>query len=179
MTLPEVIQIYLLPILGVLGGLTGLITFVFSHRQRKAEAIRIEADAKEIMELTPTKVTQMIVEASAKALEGQNGVNTALQKRLTVVTDRMTKLECRLEAKAIVIEDLKDKVDRLEKELGIREANIVALEEKLTRYEAENEQYREENLKLKKQIDAQQKRIKELEHQLAIIQAELKERGCE
>ena len=179
MTFLEAIQLYVLPLAGGLGGLTALVIFVFSRRQRIAEAKKTEAEVAELNGMTPAKITQMIIEVSGKALEGQNVVNASLQKRLAAVTERMNGLEARLESKAIVIEDLKDTIDRLEKELGIREANIVALEEKLARYELENEQYRKENVKLKKQVDSQQKRIKELEDQLVLIHKELRERGCE
>ena len=179
MTFLEVIQLYVLPLAGGLGGLTALVIFIFSRRQRIAETIKTEAEINEMIEVTPAKLTQMIIEASSKALEGQNIVNASLQKRLVYVTERMTAMECRDEKKEKIIEAMKDRIDQLEKKLGIKEANIVALEEKLARYELENETYRKENMKLKMQVDSQLKRIKELEDQLVLIHQELRERGCE
>lgn len=143
----ESVLIYVLPILGAIGGLTALITFIFSRRQRVADAAKTE-----------TEIDQLVSGIFKDALQGQSVVNANLQSRLNVVTARMTSLECQ--------------VDKLKEERDIKEADMAALKEKLAEYEKENQRYRKEN-------EALRKRINELENQLAIIQQELKDRGCE
>ena len=168
----ETWEAVVLPGLGALGGITALIVFLLSWRQRKAERERIcaeaeraAAEAEQMIQLTPARLQQMITDSAEKLLATQGTLIESLQARLvqseSSYDGRILRLEARIAA--------------LEQELCDREDNIVALEERLAQYQAENQRYRIENQKLKTKIDQQQKRITELETQIDEIKRHYQE----
>jgi len=181
-TFLEIFQSFILPAAGAVGGLAALIVFLLSKSQRmaaiektKAETDKAKAETDHTLQITEATLFKMITEAAAKAIEGQKVLIDDLQERLKTVTQEIYDLKCQRKKRGEIIRKLDVKVNRLEKELGIREANILDLEEKLRRYEAENQEYRKENEQLRKQIEAQRKRIKELEYQIGEIKRKYQE----
>lgn len=179
----------ILPAMGAVGGITALIIFLFSKPQRtaeikktEAEARKADAEANHTINITEATLHKLTNDAAAKAIEGQKFLIDDLQKRLKDVIHELGDIRSQKTEQDEIIKELKEKLDRLETELGLREANIVALEEKLKRYEAENKEYRKENEALKRQVESQRKRIKELEDQIkeikAYYQEKEKENGC-
>jgi len=137
----DAVLIYTLPILGAIGGLTALITFIFSRRQRVADATKTE-----------TEIDQLVAGIFKDALQAQSVVNAGLKDRLNVVTARMTSLECQ--------------VDKLKEERDIKEADMAALKEKLAEYEKENQRYRKENEALRKRINELENQLEIIRQEL-------------
>jgi len=146
-TFLEIFQSFILPAAGAVGGLAALIMFLLSKSQRKAaiektkaETDKAIAEKEHTLKTTEATLLKMTTEAAASAIEGQKVLIDDLQERLKTVTQEISDLKCQREESGEKLRKLDVKVNRLEKELDIREANIVALEEKLQRYEAENQE---------------------------------------
>jgi chromosome segregation ATPase len=185
-TFLEIVREIVLPSVGALAALGGLIMFIGSRQQRQAETRKTDAETEQIVQLTVGNLHQMTTDAAAQALEAQRGLIDNLQEEIRQtraqaqeeikqIRAQATDFECKLNDRDRKIRELEAKVNRLEKELGVREQNIVALEAKLERYEIENERLSQENKVLKRQVESQRKRIKELETQLSAIKKKLEE----
>jgi chromosome segregation ATPase len=175
MTFLEVFQAIVLPAAGAVGGLTALIIFLLSKPKRQAETKKASAEGDQVIMLTAAKLHQMTTEAAAQALEAQRALIDNLQEEVSNLRAQVVDQACKLGERDAHVMQLKQKVDRFEYELDVREENIENLKKKLQEYQEENKRYKAENVDLRSLVEAQEKRIKELEDELDEIKQRFQE----
>jgi regulator of replication initiation timing len=152
MTVYEVLETIILPIIGAVGGISAVIVFALSKNQRDAQIRLLDSQGNEIQALTPAKLQQMIMESAEKVLAAQSELIEDLREHVKRSDMDISQLKTQLEL-----------------EIGSREEIIKELKLKLARYQEENALLREDNKKLNEKIAKQQAEINELKIKIAEI----------
>jgi len=169
MSFAEILERFILPIGGMVGGLATLLIFLFSGRKRKSEQKKLEKEIKvldvqadETVVMTPAKLMQMVNVAAGDMLDKQQELIDTFHEEYEAL-------------KAQVKKDLEEKdkrISELENKIDAKEASIANLE-------AENRRLKIENAEMAQKIIDQQAEIDQLRTELnELKQQQKKEQEC-
>ena len=159
MSLLDVFQTYILPIGGIIGGMSAVIVFVLNGRQRRAKTDQMNAGTEDLIILRSAKLQKMITETTEKVMSAQNELIEDFRNHLSRSDEEIDKLK-----------------KMLALEVGSREEIIRELKMELAKYQEENTQLRADNKRLNEKIAEQQIEIDALKIKIAELDQQYKER---